>query len=329
VKVVVTGGTGFLGLALTRRLLARGALTAPSGVEREIERLVLVDVELPGVRPLGLDERVELVAGDVAQPDVLSRLVDRDDVSVFHLASIVSAAAERDFDAALRVNLGGTRNVLEACRARRSAPRVVFASSVAVFGGEAVAEPVTDTTRPTPETTYGTTKALGELLVSDYTRKGFLDGRAARLPTVIIRPGRPNPAASAWASGIFREPLNGETCELPVPLETRIPVAGHRTVVENLIGLHEADGPALGGDRALNFPGLSVTAREMVESLRRVAGPRRLGPIAVRRDAAVEAIVRTWARWMSADRAERLGLVCDEGLDGIVEAYIEDFLDRP
>ncbi len=134
-------------------------------------------------------------------------------------------------------------------------------------------------------------------------------------------------AASAWASGIFREPLNGETCVLPVPLETRIPVAGHRTVVENLIRLHETDGGTIGHDRALNFPGLSVDAREMAESLRRVAGRRRLGAIAVRRDPAVEAIVRTWARWMSADRAERLGLIRDEALDGIVEAYIEDYLD--
>ncbi len=327
-KVVITGGTGFLGAALAHRLLERGTLTAPSGGEETIEAILLFDAAAPPELS-GLDDgRVEVRTGDVADRETVRGLVDRDDVSVFHLASIVSAGGERDFDGALRVNLDGGRNVFEACRAREGRPRVVFASSFAAYGGSALPETVTDTTKLTPQTTYGMTKATCELLLNDYTRKGFLDGRAARLPTVIIRPGKPNPAASAWASGIFREPLAGQECILPVDLETRTPVSGHRTVVENLIRLHEAGGEALGDDRGLNFPSLSASAAEMQASLGRVASDRTLGPITVRPDPATEAIVNGWARYGSSERADRLGFARDADLDSIVRAYIEDFLPR-
>lgn len=326
-QVVVTGGTGFLGLQLARALLARGVLTGPSGREEEIDRLVLFDATAPPQRPAGLDERVEIVSGDIADRRQVLALVERDDTSVFHLASVVSAQGELDFDLALRVNLDGGRHVLEACRARAGRPRLVFASSIAAFGGSAMPEVVGDTTKLTPETTYGTTKAICELLVNDYTRKGFLDGRSARLPTVVIRPGKPNPAASAWVSGIFREPLNGLPCVVPVGLDTRVPIGGYRTVVEGFIRLHEAAGEALGDDRALNFPSIDATAREMIASLKRVAGDRPLGSIEARPDPSTEAIYRTWARRASFERAARLGLPRDSSLDSIVRAYIEDFLE--
>ena len=164
------------------------------------------------MRPSGLDDRVALVAGDIADAATVSGLIDGDDVSVFHLASVVSGGGEKDFDLALRVNLDGGRNVFEACRLRPGAPRVVFASSIATFGGGAMPARVGDTTKQTPRTTYGMTKAVGELMINDYTRKGFLDGRATRLPTIVIRPGAPNAAASGFASAVFREPLNGEAC---------------------------------------------------------------------------------------------------------------------
>ncbi len=325
-KVVITGGTGFIGLALTRRLLARGKLTGPSGGPERIDRLVLFDADVPRERPAGLDSRVELVAGDVSDRDAVFGVIDRDDVSVFHLASVVSGEGERDFDLALRVNLDGGRAVLEACRAVGGRPRLVFASSIAVFGGAAMPDVVTDATKQTAQSTYGVTKAICELLVNDYTRKGYLDGRSARLPTIIIRPGAPNQAASGFASGVFREPLGGDRCVLPVALETRMPVLGYRTAVDGLIRLHEADGVAVGDDRGVNLPSLSVTVEEMIASLKRVAGDRPLGPIEVREDPEIASIVAGWPRETAFGRALALGLPRDRDLDSIVRAYVEDFL---
>jgi nucleoside-diphosphate-sugar epimerase len=324
-KVVITGGAGFLGRTLGRRLLERGALTSPSGRPEPIDSLVLLDVTQPAERPPGLDDRAEFVAGDVADPETVRSLVDRDDVSVFHLASMVSGGCELDFDGALRVNLGGAQAVLEACRARPTAPRLVFTSSIAAFGGEAAQDVAGDLTKLTPGTTYGTTKAIGELLVNDYTRKGFLDGRSARLPTVVIRPGRPNAAASSWVSGVFREPLAGEECVVPVDGGTRVPLSGYRTIIDNLIRLHEADGSALGADRGLNLPALAVTAQEMIDGLR-AATDRPLGPISVRPDPDIGAFYRDWAGRSSFERATALGLVRDDSVGDIVRAYIEDFL---
>jgi D-erythronate 2-dehydrogenase len=303
VKVVITGGRGFVGQALARRLAERGSLSG-----ERIDELVLFDQE----------------DGDVADREQVFALLDRPGIAVFHLATIVSGGGELDFDGALRVNLDGTRNVLEACRALGSRPRVVFASTLAVFGGEAMPDTVTDATKETPQTTYGATKAIGELLVNDYTRKSFVDGRSARLPTVIVRPGAPNAAASSFASAVFREPLAGVDYILPVGLATRMPVIGVRTAVEGLLSLAEADGAALGHDRALNLPSISVTVEGMVEAVRRVAGPRPLGEIRVEPDPRIEAIVQTWPLYTSFERALELGLPRDESLDDIVREYVEE-----
>lgn len=220
----------------------------------------------------------------------------------------------------------GTLNVLEAARALGSRPRVVFASSIAVFGGSGMPKVVGDATKQTPQTTYGTTKAIGELLINDYTRKGFIDGRSARLPTVIVRPGKPNMAASSFVSGVIREPLNGVECILPVSEETVMPLSGYRSIVEGFIKLHEADGGDLGDDRAITFPGLNVTVREMIAALRRVAGNRHLGDIRVERDPAIERIVATWPTALNFDRARKLGLPLDSSLDSIIRGYIDDYL---
>src|SRR5712692_6811186 len=274
-RIVVTGGLGFVGLALARRLLDRG----------DVDRLVLFDAPAAADPPADVTDRAGIVRGDIRDRALVRTVLGGGgDVAVFHLASVVSAHGEQDFDHALAVNLDGGRNVLEACRTLGSPPKLVFASTLAAFGGGAMPETVSDTTKPTPQTTYGTTKAMCELLVNDYTRRGFVDGRTARLPTVIIRPGAPNQAASAFASAVFREPLAGRDYALPVGLETRIPVIGARTVVEGLIRLSEADGEALGDDRALNLPSISVTVGEMVESLRRVAGDRTIGATEIRPD---------------------------------------------
>ena len=323
-RVVITGGAGFLGQLLTRRLLGRDALTGPSGHQEAIDSIVLFDA-VTAPEPAPADARVHSVVGDIADVELVRTLIDRDDVSVFHLASLMSAGSELDFDRALAVNVNGARAVLEACRARASTPRLVFSSSIVAFGGVAVEEIVSDQTKLTPETTYGTTKAICELLVNEYTRKGFVDGRSARLPTVVIRPGQPNTAASSWVSGIFREPLNGIECVVPVDLDMHIPIAGYRTVVENLIRLYEVGGEALGPDRALNLPALDVTAREMAAALKSVAD-RPLGAIRSEVDPAISAFFRGWAQHSSFGRANALGFARDETVESMVTAYIEDFL---
>jgi len=326
VKVVVTGGTGFVGQRLAIELLRRGQLTAPSGAREPIDELLLFDVALPAERPAWADERVRLRAGDISDAAEVRDLVDRDDISVFHLASVVSGGGEKDFDLALRVNLTGGLNVFEACRARASLPRVVFASSIAVFGGAGMAPVVGDHAKQTPQTTYGATKAICELLVNDYTRKGFFDGRSARLPTVIVRPGKPNAAASSFVSGLFREPLNGELCKIPVSEDTVMPLLGYRSIVGGLIGLHEAEGAALGDDRAVSLPSFTVTVRDMVDALHRVAKDRKLGEIVFEPDPFIQQICDGWPKDASFERASELGLPRDASLDAIVENYIEDFL---
>jgi nucleoside-diphosphate-sugar epimerase len=325
-KVVVTGGAGFIGTLLARRLLQRGELTAASGRVEPIESLVLLDITHPDPPVPADDPRVRRVTGNVTDVELLRDVVDGADVSLFHLAAMVSSACEADFDGALRANLDGTRAVFEALRARRDAPRAVFASSVAAFGGDAVTGTVSDSTKLTPQTTYGMTKAIGELLVDDYTRRGFIDGRSGRLPTVIIRPGRPNAAASSWVSGLFREPLGGQEAVLPVDLDTRHPVTGYRTLVDNLVRLHEVSGADIGPDRSVNLPALSVTAREMIDALRAAAPGRALGPIVHRPDPAIQRIFSGWARRSSFDRAAGLGLRADTGLEPIIQGYLDDFL---
>jgi len=330
-KVVITGGTGFVGLRLARRLLERGSLQGPNGQTAEIDDMLLFDQVEPPARPGGLDERVRIVAGDISDRDTVSGLIDRDDISVFHLASVVSGGGEKDFDLAMRVNLDGGLNVFEACRARGSRPRVVFASSIAVFGGAGMPESVGDNTKQTPQTTYGITKAICELLINDYTRKGFLDGRSARLPTVVIRPGKPNLAASSFVSGVFREPLNGVDFVLPVKPETVMPLLGYRAIVDGIVALHELPGEDLGDDRAVSLPSLTVTVAEMMEALHRVAGERKLGErklgkIKIEPDPFIEAICATWPQDAYYARATALGLPREDTLDEIVAYYIEDYL---
>lgn len=326
-KVLITGGTGFIGLALARRLLDKGSLTGISGRLETIDEMLLFDVVVPETRPSGLDARVTIQAGDISDRRTVDGLIDRDDISVFHFASIVSAGAEQDFDLAMRVNLGGHRHLLEALRARGCGPRLVFASSNTVFGGPAMPAIVSDAAKQTPQTTYGATKAIGELLINDYTRKGFIDGRSARLPAVIVRPGKPNAAASGFSSAVFREPLAGIDVALPVGLDAVRPVIGHRTVVAGLIRLHELDGAALGPDRALGFPSITATVREMIDCLHRVGAGRRLGRVTIQPDPMIERIVASWSKDASAERALALGLPRDESLDAIVRAYLEDYVD--
>jgi len=349
-KVVITGGCGFIGQCLGRALLQRGKLTGPGGSAEPVDSLLLFDVAAPAQRPAWADDRVTLREGDISDPALVRDLIDRDDISVFHLASVVSGGGEKDFDLAMRVNLTGGLNVFEALRARGKSgdgksgngktgngksgsglPRLVFASSLAVFGDADSAAKVGDFAKQAPRTTSGAPKSICELLINDYSRKGFFDGRSARLPTVIIRPGKPNAAASSFVSGLFRDPRNGEICRIPVREDTVMPLLGYRAIVEGFIRLHELDAAALGHDRAVSLPSFNVTVRELIDALHRVvkrgvAGDRKLGDIVFEPDPFIQRICDGWPQDAAFERAERLGLPKDASLDAIVENYIEDFL---
>ena len=324
-KVVITGGTGFLGARLARRILDRRTLIGLDGTQTQVDEMVLFDVSAPSSLPMDLDGEVRVITGDISDKATVDALIDCDDISVFHLASVVSGGGEKDFDMAIRVNLTGGLNVFEALRARASKPRLVFASSIAVFGGQHMPSVVGDHGKQTPQTTYGATKAACELLLNDYTRKGFLDGRSARLPTVIIRPGKPNAAASSFASGVFREPLKGEDYVLPVNLDTVMPVLGYRNIVDGIVALHDLPGENLGDDRAVSLPSMDVTVADMFAALKRVAHNRKLGEITVKPDPFVEAIVGSWPVATDDSRALALGLKKDQSLDDVVRHYIEDY----
>ncbi|MCC6914238.1 MAG: NAD-dependent epimerase/dehydratase family protein [Rhodospirillaceae bacterium] len=312
-------------MRLAQSILARGALAGPSGAPQRVDEMVLFDT--PSSAPLPLDDaRVKVVRGDISDQGAVAKLIDRPDISVFHLASVVSGGGELDFDLAMRVNLYGHLHVLEALRALGSKPRHIFSSSMAVYGGAALPKEVSDSTRHVPQTTYGMTKSAGELLVNDYTRKGFIDGRCARLPAVIVRPGAPNKAASGFVSGVIREPLNGIDMALPVALETAMAVAGYRSIVDNLIELHDLDGAKMDDDRTVNLPNRTVTLREMVDSMQRVAGGRRLGKVSVTPDPFVEKIVAGWPMGLDAARAKALGLTPSADLDTVIREYISDYV---
>jgi nucleoside-diphosphate-sugar epimerase len=229
--VVITGGAGFLGARLAATLLERATLRAADGRDAPIDRITLVDTVPPPAFP---DRRVDAVVGDIADPALLARVVDRHTTSIFHLAAIVSGMAEADFDLGMRINLDATRLLLDACRAGGHVPRVVFTSSVAVYGGN-LPDMVIDTTPVNPQSSYGTQKAIAELLIQDCTRRGFVDGRVLRLPTITVRPGRPNAAASSFASGIIREPLHGEDAVCPVDAGTRLWLLSPSTAIACLI----------------------------------------------------------------------------------------------
>ena len=319
-KVLITGGAGFLGTRLARRLLERGTLQDGEGRARRIDRIVLVDVTAP---PAIADARVSAVTGDISDPTLLNAVIDADTAAIFHLAAIVSGMAEADFDLGIRINVDATRHLLEQCRRVGRSPRVVFTSSIAVYGGD-LPEVISEATALNPQTSYGVQKAIGELLIGDYTRKGFIDGRALRLPTISVRPGRPNAAASSFASGIVREPLNGEDAVCPVDPGTRVWLASPDTAIDSLIAGHDLPSAALGNCRWVNVPGVSVTAGEMVASLERVAGPEVAMRVRWALDPRIERMMRGWPGKGDNSRARALGLPVDESFDAIIRRHIAD-----
>ncbi len=322
-RILITGGAGFVGTRLARTLLARGTLAG-----RPVTTLVLADQAPPRAELLA-DPRVQARTGPLlAQCDAL---VAEGFDGVFHLASAVSGECEADFDLGLRSNLDSTRALLDALRARTQAggvaPRLVFSSSVAVFGPDPL-QPlpalVGDMTLPAPQTSYGTHKLACEYLIADYTRKGYVDGRSARLMTVTVRPGRPNGAASSFFSGIVREPLAGLEAVCPVDETVSHPVSSPQCTVDGLIAVYEATREQLGSRLALNLPALNVTVRQMLEALEAVAGPAVRARVRFERDERIAGIVAGWARGASAERAAALGLKPEPSFEHIVRRYIDD-----
>jgi nucleoside-diphosphate-sugar epimerase len=315
VRIVITGGCGFLGRRVALRLLERG----------DVDELVLFD-NAPSALPLPEDKRLRLVTGDIADRETVHGVISPGTDSVFHLAAVVSGQAEADTDLGYRVNLDGTRAVLDPCRLLGTCPRVVFASSLAVYGGE-LPPAVGDETPLTPQTSYGTQKAIGEFLVNDYSRKGFVDGRAVRLPTVVVRPGRPNRAASTFASSMIREPLSGREAVCPVSPDTVMALASPRRIVTGLLHAHDLPGDAFGTSRSLQLPGFSVAVSEMAAAVRRAGGDEADARIRWEFDPQIQQIISGWPQALLARRAEALGFTADSGIDEVVQAFVEDDLE--
>jgi nucleoside-diphosphate-sugar epimerase len=323
VHILIIGAAGMVG-----RKLATALATAGQVGGTPVERLTLADVVAPGA-PAGFSGKVETVAADLSEPPVAARLAALRADLIFHLAAIVSGEAESDFDKGYRINLDGTRHLLEAIRREQAQqpymPRLVFTSSIAVFGTP-FPDVIEDEFVVAPLTSYGTQKAICELLLNDYSRKGFVDGIGIRLPTIVVRPGKPNLAASGFFSNILREPLVGAEAVLPVSRELRHWFASPRAAVGFLLHAATLDTAALGWRRTLSVPGLSATVAEEIEALRRFAGDKAVRLIREEPNEAIARIVAGWPRNFDARRARALGFVAERSMDEIVRAHIEDEL---
>ena len=318
-KVLIIGGAGMIGRKLSERLARDGALGG-----KTISKLILHDV-VEGSVPAGAKVPVTVLTGDLPAPGEAAKLVADKPDAIFHLAAIVSGEAEQDFDKGYRINMDGTRNLLEAVRAAGHKPRVVFASSIAVFGAP-FPEAIGDEFFNTPLTSYGTQKNICELLVSDYSRKGFLDGISLRLPTICVRPGKPNKAASGFFSNIMREPLAGQEAVLPVSEGVMHWHASPRAAVEFMRHAATLDTARVGPRRAVTMPGLAVTVGEQIAALRNVAGDKVVARIRREPDPFIEQIVAGWPRRFTATRALELGFKPDQSFEDILRIHIEDEL---
>lgn len=321
-NILITGGAGFLGTLLSRALLKRGALQG-----RALTSLTITDLAAPRDADIANHPLVKVDAGDLLKR--IDSLFEKDYDAVFHLSSAVSGECEADFDLGLRSNLDATRRMLDAVRAQHTRTGQValffFASSVAVFGSDPaipLGAVVRDGTLPTPQSSYGIHKFVCEQLIADYTRKGFIDGRVARLMTVSVRPGKPNGAASSFLSGIVREPLAGVASVCPVELSTAVALASPEATIAGILAVAEATREAFGGRTALNLPALTVTVGQMLEALERVAGKEVISLVTVKPDPAIAKIVGGWPSKFDCERTHRFGLQPDKSYQAVIEQYI-------
>lgn len=325
-NILITGGAGFLGARLARTLLAAGSLSLRGQPARRIEQLTLTD---RGAAPADLlaDPRVDFIPGDLLDLLRLRSLPAVGTDAVFHLAAAVSAECEADFDLGMRSNLDATRALLEACRQLGARPVFVFASSLAVFGQQAGLPPLgtmRDDSLPTPQGSYGIQKFIGEQLVADFTRKGFVHGRSVRPMTVVVRPGRPNGAASGFFSGMIREPLAGERARIPVGAGTPVALASPTSTIEGFVRAAEASSADWGPATAINLASMRSSVGEMAAALERVAGSEASGLLDWEPDPAIERLVLSWPGEVAWDRARGLGLQADADFDTVVRSYIAE-----
>ena len=329
--VVITGGAGFLGSRLARQLLATGTISIGGEPARAISRLTLVDqAQVPA--DLAADERVSVVSGGLGSvfgsgPGGRDLGILDGAELIFHLAAAVSAECEADFDLGMRANVHATESLLESCRALGTGPVVAFASSIAVFGGSAehpLPAVIEDSTLPNPQSSYGAQKVICEQLLADYTRKGFVRGRAMRLMTVSVRPGRPNGAATGFLSGIIREPLAGQRAICPVEPDVPVALASPAKAIAALLGAGTSSDEAWGGRSAVNMPALSVTVADLVAGLERAAGPATTALIDWVPDALTSRLMASWPARFESERAAGLGLTPDPDIDSIIAMHIEE-----
>ena len=316
-NIVILGGGGVVGQKLAKNLTARGHLKG-----KTISKITLADIVEPPAT-LGC----ESIVCDITDPASVAAAIPQGTDVIYLLAAIVSAHAEAEFETGMQINLHGTMNVLERARALGTKPTLVFSSSIAVFGGEAP-NPITDHVILNPQTSYGTQKAIGEMLVQDYSRKGFIDGRAFRLPTISVRPGKPNRAASSFMSSILREPLNGQEAICPVGPDFPHFYLSPRMCAENLVRGAEVAEDKIGLNRAMIMPGKIWTIQQLIDAMTAVAGPAPAKLIRWESQPEIERIVMGW-RWdIHAGKSLELGLAADESFEDNIRYYLEDDLPR-
>ena len=326
-NIVITGGGGFLGVRLARALLEGGQLSLAGAPAQTIQTITLLDRAAPPA-DLAADPRIRAVVGDLNQLleeyHAATPVIQASDAIIFHLAAAVSGECEADFDLGMRSNVDATRALLQACRKLQTRPTVVFASSLAVFGNspqQPLPAIIDDRTMPTPQNSYGIQKFIGEQLVADYARKGFIRGRNVRLMTVSVRPGKPNGAASSFLSGMIREPLAGQQATCPVPPETAVALSSPNRTINGLLRAAEASDADWGAQTAINLPALKTTVGEMAAALERVAGRAAAALIDWTPDPVIMNIVTSWPANIDAARARTLGLLADDSFDAIVAEY--------
>lgn len=321
-KVLITGGAGFIGTRLAKEILARDSLAGPSGEDRAVEQVALFDQAAPA-EPIA-DDRVRYVGGDLTDPDSVAAALGADTDTIFHLAAVVSGAAEADLALGLKVNLDGTRTLLDLAARSGRRPKFIFASSLGVYGGPG-ATVVTDATIPTPMGSYGVQKLCCEYLVGDYDRRGLIDGRSLRFPTIAVRPGKPNAANSSFISSVVREPVAGKPTICPVPDDIPIALMSPGRLVEVIVKMHDMTTEAFGWPRSLLLPAVRVTVAEMLDALDRVVGPQARGLVKFEPDEKIIPMVRSWPAEVTSARAAGFGIETDADAMAFVSQYVTEY----